>query len=84
AAARAGVHLVADFRPTGRNRMMEVAYRFAGFTTDSCDCVDLPAAPDVQLLHLEPAPQSPPDTMRIRVPVPFSTAPDTEWVRADG
>ncbi|WP_244200522.1 HAD-IIIC family phosphatase [Micromonospora arborensis] len=84
AAARAGVHLVADFRPTGRNRMMEVAYRFAGFTTASCDCLDLPTTADVQLLHLEPAPQSPPDTMRIRVPVPFSTAPDTEWVRADG
>ena len=31
-AARAGVHLAADFRPTDRNRMMDIAYRFAGFT----------------------------------------------------
>lgn len=84
AAARADVHLVADFRPTGRNRMMEVAYRFAGFTTDPCDCADLPTAADVQLLHLAPAPQCPPDTMRVRVPVLFSTDSDTEWVRADG
>ena len=31
-AARAGVGLEADFRATDRNRMMEIAYRFAGFT----------------------------------------------------
>ncbi|QMU77440.1 HAD-IIIC family phosphatase [Streptacidiphilus sp. PB12-B1b] len=37
-AARAGVHLVADFRPTDRNRMMEIAYRFAGFDDQTCPC----------------------------------------------
>ncbi|GAB2934655.1 HAD-IIIC family phosphatase [Streptomyces heilongjiangensis] len=40
-AARAGVHLLADFRATDRNRMMEIAYRFAGFTgvaDQPCDC----------------------------------------------
>ncbi|MFF1795338.1 HAD-IIIC family phosphatase, partial [Kitasatospora sp. NPDC058263] len=30
-AARSGAHLVADFRRTERNRMMDIAYRFAGF-----------------------------------------------------
>jgi len=42
-ASGAGVHLVADFRHTERNRMMEIAYRFAGFTTYECDCAG-PAA----------------------------------------
>jgi methoxymalonate biosynthesis protein len=53
-AARAGAHLVADFRPTDRNRMMDIAYRFAGFTDDACECVDgWPAGADgVQRLHL--------------------------------
>jgi methoxymalonate biosynthesis protein len=38
-AARAAAHLTADFRPTERNRMMDIAYRFAGFTEEACDCV---------------------------------------------
>ncbi|RGD62168.1 HAD-IIIC family phosphatase [Kitasatospora xanthocidica] len=38
-AAAAGVHLAADFRRTDRNRMMEIAYRFAGFTDAACDCL---------------------------------------------
>lgn len=33
-AASAGVNVVADFRRTDRNRMMEIAYRFAGFTDE--------------------------------------------------
>ncbi|GAA1106577.1 hypothetical protein GCM10009579_30510 [Streptomyces javensis] len=37
-AGRAGVHLLADFRPTDRNRMMEIAYRFAGFDERPCAC----------------------------------------------
>nr|ADE22332.1 GalH [Streptomyces galbus] len=37
-AARAGVHLLADFRATERNRMMEIAYRFAGFGDQPCAC----------------------------------------------
>jgi len=38
-AARAGTHLAADFRPTKRNRMMDIAYRFAGFTGNPCECL---------------------------------------------
>ncbi|MEV0263458.1 HAD-IIIC family phosphatase [Streptomyces sp. NPDC050617] len=38
AAAGAGAHLVADFRATERNRMMEIAYRFAGFDDQPCPC----------------------------------------------
>ncbi|MBV9445014.1 MAG: HAD-IIIC family phosphatase [Streptosporangiaceae bacterium] len=37
-AARAGAHLAADFRPTDRNRMMDIAYRFAGFAEEPCTC----------------------------------------------
>ncbi|MCS7483518.1 HAD-IIIC family phosphatase [Umezawaea endophytica] len=63
-AARAGVHLAADFRPTDRNRMMDIAYRFAGFDDEACGCL-LPLGPvavdGVQRLHLlpEPRPVSP-------------------------
>jgi methoxymalonate biosynthesis protein len=67
AAAQAGVHLVADFRRTSRNRIMEVAYRFAGFSDAACECrdrLDEPSA-GVQRLHLVPTPQRPPDTVRI-------------------
>ncbi|MFD4668870.1 HAD-IIIC family phosphatase [Lentzea sp. NPDC058450] len=67
-AARAGVHLVADFRPTERNRMMEIAYRFTGFTTDPCDCTagaDLGAVEQVQHLHLLPEPRALPDAVRL-------------------
>jgi methoxymalonate biosynthesis protein len=68
-AARANVHLVADFRRTDRNRMMEVAYRFAGFADGSCACQSaLSAAGGVQRLHLAPAPQPPPSTIRILAP----------------
>ena len=38
-AARGGVHLAADFRRTDRNRMMDIAYRFAGFAEDPCACL---------------------------------------------
>ncbi|MET1071833.1 MAG: HAD-IIIC family phosphatase, partial [Umezawaea sp.] len=71
-AARAGVHLVADFRKTDRNRMMEIAYRFAGFTTAGCGChAGLPAAPDLegmQRLHLEPVRQKESTTMSVVAP----------------
>jgi methoxymalonate biosynthesis protein len=82
-AALAGVHLAADFRHTGRNRMMEVAYRFAGFAEDPCPCLaGLPAEDGVQRLHLAAAPQGPPATMRVRAPIPGDRdrAP-AEWVR---
>lgn len=69
-AAAAGVHLAADFRRTERNRMMEIAYRFAGFGEESCSCTDplTGAEAGVQRLHLEPTRQCPPPTMRVLVP----------------
>lgn len=59
-AAAADAHLVADFRPTPRNRIMEIAYRFAGFSDERCAClVALQAADDgdTQRLHLTPQPK---------------------------
>jgi methoxymalonate biosynthesis protein len=55
-AAQADVHLAADFRPTPRNRMMDVAYRFAGFADQLCYCLngvglDVDRG-DIQCLHL--------------------------------
>lgn len=70
-AARAGAHLVADFRRTERNRMMEIAYRFSGFTDEACACVAmLPTAgvDGVERLHLVPEPQEPTTTMELRAP----------------
>ncbi|MFF7342149.1 HAD-IIIC family phosphatase [Streptomyces sp. NPDC008163] len=70
--ARAGVHLVADFRRTDRNRMMEVAYRFAGFTGEPCDCLaalgTAAGAEDVQRLHLVPTPREAPTTLTLTAP----------------
>ncbi len=69
-AARAGAHLVADFRPTARNRMMEIAYRFAGYAEDPCGCqagLD-PAEEGVQRLHLVPRRTEPPSTMKVTAP----------------
>lgn len=65
-AYHAGVHLVADFRPTERNRIMEIAYRFAGFTDEPCDCMAALREPDeveVRHLHLLPDRRSGPDTV---------------------
>ncbi|WP_264927533.1 HAD family hydrolase [Streptomyces sp. A012304] len=70
-AARAGVHLVADFRPTDRNRIMEIAYRFEGFTDRACGCGrELPAVTDegVRRWHLEPSRQEAPTTMALDTP----------------
>lgn len=65
-AARARRHLVADFRPTERNRMMEIAYRFAGFADTNCACLrTLPDAEAIQRLHLTPRPRELPSTMRL-------------------
>ncbi|PWW62827.1 HAD-IIIC family phosphatase [Actinokineospora spheciospongiae] len=67
-AAAAGAHLVADFRPTARNRIMEVAYRFTGFTEEHCACLgELRRADDgeTQRLHITPAPRPAPDTLRL-------------------
>lgn len=68
-AARAGVHLAADFRSTDRNRMMEVAYRFAGFTAEDCRCLDgLSATGDIQRLHLVPSRRERPGAVRVDAP----------------
>jgi methoxymalonate biosynthesis protein len=71
-AATAGVHLAADFRPTDRNRMMDIAYRFAGFTGDTCTCTDelMRAAghEGIQCLHLIAGPRQAPTTMRLSSP----------------
>lgn len=69
AAARGGVHLAADFRRTDRNRMMEVAYRFAGFGGGECDCLGALTVPEgTQCLHVEATRQEPPTTMRVFAP----------------
>jgi methoxymalonate biosynthesis protein len=71
-AAEAGAHLVADFRPTPRNRIMEVTYRLAGFGDESCDCLHgIPAAgqADTQRLHLMPAARQLPAAIRLEAPV---------------
>jgi methoxymalonate biosynthesis protein len=70
--ARAGVHLLADFRRTERNRMMEIAYRFSGFTDAACACtVAVGGHGEVdrlQRLHLAPARQAPPSTLELIAP----------------
>ncbi|MGW8697776.1 HAD-IIIC family phosphatase [Streptomyces eurythermus] len=74
-AATAGTHLVADFRPTERNRIMEVAYRFTGFTDELCACLaELPPPRDgrTQRLHITPAPKPAPCTIRLTT-VPLTT-----------
>jgi methoxymalonate biosynthesis protein len=70
-AATADAHLVADFRPTERNRMMEIAYRFTGFADEACAC--LAVLPEggldgLQRLHLEPVAQDAPTTMTLVAP----------------
>ncbi|WSQ10706.1 HAD-IIIC family phosphatase [Streptomyces sp. NBC_01231] len=71
-AALAGAHLAGDFRRTERNRMMEVAYRFAGLTDQACACLaELPldrGTSEIQVLHVEPEVSEPPTTMRLIVP----------------
>ena len=67
-AASAGVNLVADFRRTERNRMMEVAYRFAGFTDEPVEgMADLPPAETegVERLGLRPERKCAPTTMTV-------------------
>lgn len=71
-AAQAGVHLAADFRPTERNRMMDIAYRFAGFIEQSCECLaelgPIAERDEIQCLHLIAAPRKAPTTMRLISP----------------
>ncbi|MFE5331955.1 HAD-IIIC family phosphatase [Embleya sp. NPDC056575] len=80
AAARARVHLAADFRRTERNRMMEVAYRFAGFADADCTCLaSFPPTEGTEVLHLEPVRQEPPTTMRVTAPDPQAGGREAEW-----
>jgi methoxymalonate biosynthesis protein len=70
-AAQAGAHLAADFRPTARNRMMDIAYRFAGFAEDPCACtaeLSVSGEEGVQCLHLAAAARPAPTTMRLIAP----------------
>jgi methoxymalonate biosynthesis protein len=70
-AARAGAHLVADFRPTDRNRMMEIAYRFAGFGDEGCACLaELPGAEvdGLRRLHLAADRREPHATIDLTAP----------------
>ncbi len=75
AAHTAGVHLAGDLRRTERNRMMDIAYRLAGFGDEACACVaGLRAASgpgDPQHLHLRPAARPAPTTMRLSAPELF-------------
>lgn len=67
-AAAAGVHLIADFQATDRNRIMEVTYRFAGFAEATCRCQAVladPAAGAVARLHLSPSPVCPSTAIRV-------------------
>jgi methoxymalonate biosynthesis protein len=72
--ARNGAHLTADFRRTDRNRMMDIAYRFAGFTDEPCDCLAPqtvpaePAADGIQVLHLAADRREGPTTMTVTAP----------------
>jgi methoxymalonate biosynthesis protein len=71
-AALSNVHLAADFRPTGRNRMMDVAYRFAGYSDKECSCLatigKVPGQAEIRSLHLVPGPRTPPPPMRLVTP----------------
>ncbi|ONI75274.1 hypothetical protein ALI144C_41840 [Actinosynnema sp. ALI-1.44] len=74
-AAAAGAHLAADFRRTDRNRMMEIAYRFAGFTDDRCGCLDSlpgndsdPERAGIEFRHLVADRRPEPTTMRVEAP----------------
>jgi methoxymalonate biosynthesis protein len=77
-AARAGAHLAADFRPTSRNRMTDVARWFAGFTNEACGCLaDSGLASDrddIQCLHLAADRREAPTTMKIVAPDLAATA----------
>ncbi|WP_413788125.1 HAD-IIIC family phosphatase [Streptomyces platensis] len=81
-AARAGQTLTAAFRRTERNRMMEVAYRFAGFHEATDDAAQPnPAEDRVQALRLRPTRQDPPPHLKVVAPRLFSATRDlTPWV----
>jgi methoxymalonate biosynthesis protein len=68
-AADAGVHLVADFRATERNRIMEITYRFLGFNNSACPChSSVPQRDGIERMHLVPEPREAPTTMHLDAP----------------
>lgn len=68
-AADAGVHLIADFRATERNRIMEITYRFLGFNDSGCPCHNLlPQRDGIERMHLVPDPREVPTTMQLLAP----------------
>src|SRR5262249_31085488 len=66
-AADAGVHLVADFRRTERNRIMEITYRFLGFQDSSCPCHES-HDDDIERLHLVPSRREAPTAIQLIAP----------------
>ncbi|WP_370456414.1 HAD-IIIC family phosphatase [Amycolatopsis sp. WAC 04169] len=71
AAAKAEVHLAADFRRTERNRVMDIAYRFAGFADGDCACLESLGGGDrrdVRFRHLVPQRRPVPATMTLVAP----------------
>ncbi|WP_406725455.1 HAD-IIIC family phosphatase [Streptomyces sp. GD-15H] len=75
-AALAGTGLTASFRRTERNRMMEIAYRFAGFEDEEQTQED----DGIKTLRLVPARQQPPAHLRVLAPRLFAEESDlTEW-----
>lgn len=84
-AARAAVALTAGFRRTERNRMMEVAYRFAGFQEPAEPSAPAGESADgVQTLHLEPTRQDPPPHLTVLAPRLFAAADDlAQWLPAE-
>jgi methoxymalonate biosynthesis protein len=68
-AARVDMHIVADFRATPRNRMMEIAYRFTGFTETDCHCIaGMAKSEEIQRFHLIPEARPAAETMRLIAP----------------
>jgi methoxymalonate biosynthesis protein len=72
----------AGFKHTDRNRIMEIAYRFAGFGTAVCTCTaGIPSGGELERLHLVPARQEVPDVLRVMASDLSSDRTDlTEWV----
>jgi methoxymalonate biosynthesis protein len=61
--------------------MMEIAYRFAGFTDEDCPCLATPADGE-QRLHLVATRRQPPAALRVFAPVLADARTDAvEWVR---
>jgi methoxymalonate biosynthesis protein len=83
-AALARVHLVADFRGTDRNRIMEIAYRFAGFGQQPCGCQAHISRRSnhhgVQRLHLEPVGRWESPVIHIIAPQLAEGSPTQGWV----